>query len=69
MSVKASSGASISIIDQSHPATKNVGVGMYPSLMGTFSCHASVLMIGSIIGKTPTSYGGSLDSSFTEYFK
>ena len=24
-----------------------MGVGMYPSLMGTFSCHAPFLMIGS----------------------
>ena len=35
-SVNTSSGASILIIDHSHPETENVGVGMYPSLMGTF---------------------------------
>ena len=38
LSVNASSGASIPIIDHSQPATKSVDVGMYPSLMGTFSC-------------------------------
>ena len=46
-SVSASLRASISIIDHSQPATGSVGVGMYPSLMGTFSCPAPVLMIGS----------------------
>ena len=47
MSVTASLGASILIIDHSQPATGSVGVGMYPSLMGSFSCPAPVLMIGS----------------------
>ena len=46
-SLNSSSGASILIIDHSQPATENMGVGMYPSLMGTFSCPALVLMIGS----------------------
>ena len=46
-SVNASLGASIPIIDHSQPATGSVGVGMYPSLMGTFSCPAPVLMIRS----------------------
>ena len=46
-SVNASSGASIPIIDHSQPATGSVGVGMYPSLMGTFSCPAPIVMIGS----------------------
>ena len=32
--ITASSGASISIIEHSQPATGSVGVGMYPSLMG-----------------------------------
>ena len=32
-SLKASSGASIPVIDHSHPTAKNVGVGMYPSLI------------------------------------
>ena len=46
-SVNASSGASILIIDHSQLAIGSVGVDMYPSLMGTFSCPALVLMIGS----------------------
>ena len=49
--LKASSGASILIIDHSQLATENVGVGMYPSLMGTFICPTLILMIGSSIGK------------------
>ena len=28
----------------------SVGVGMYPSLMGTFSCPVPILMIGSSFG-------------------
>ena len=48
-SVKALSRASILIIDHSQLATENVGVGMYPSLMGTFSCPMPVLMIGSCL--------------------
>ena len=47
MSVSASSGASILTIDRSQLATRSVGVGMYPSIMGTFSCPTPVLMIGS----------------------
>ena len=47
LSVTASLGASVSIINHSQPATGSVGVGMYPSLMGNFSCPAPVLMIGS----------------------
>ena len=35
--VNALSGASIPIIDHSQPTTRSVGMGMYPSLMGTFS--------------------------------
>ena len=54
-SVNASLGASILIIDHSQPATENVGVGMYPSLMGTFSCPAPVLMIGSSFGGASSS--------------
>ena len=50
LSVKASSGASILIIDHSQSATENVGVGMYHSLMGTFNCLALILMIGSSVG-------------------
>ena len=43
----ASSRASITIIDHSQLETGSVGVGMYPFLMGTFSCPALVFMIGS----------------------
>ena len=46
MSVTAAAGASIPIIDHSQPTTRSVGVGMYPSLMGTFSCPTPILMIG-----------------------
>ena len=46
LSVSASSGASVPIIDHSQPVTGSVGVGMYPSLMGTFSCPAPILKIG-----------------------
>ena len=50
LSVSGSSRASISIIDYSQLATGSVGVGMYPSLMGTFSYPEPVLMIGSSFG-------------------
>ena len=53
-SSKASSRGSIPIIDHSQLTTENIGVGMYPSLMGNFSCVAPVLMIGSSLGKTST---------------
>ena len=46
-SVTASLGSSILIVEHSHPATRSMGVGMYPSLMGSFSCPAPILMIGS----------------------
>ena len=49
-SVNASLGTSIPIIDHSQPTTGSVGVGIYPSLMGTmgtFSCPTPILMIGS----------------------
>ena len=49
-SVNASSRASILIINHSQPATGSVGIGMYPSLMGTFSCPVPILMIGSSFG-------------------
>ena len=49
-SVNASSGAPIPIIDHSQPTTRSVGIVMYPSLMGTFSCLAPMLMIGSSFG-------------------
>ena len=55
-SVNASSKASILIIDHAQPATGSVGIGMYPSLMGTFRCLVPVLIIGS-------SFGGASSSS------
>ena len=54
-SVTASSGASIPIVEHSQPATGSVGVGMYPSLMGIFSCLAPILIIGSISSEASTS--------------
>ena len=57
-SLKASSGVSIPIVDHSQPAIENVGVGMYPSLMGTFSCPVPVLMIWFSLGG-----GSSLSNS------
>ena len=39
-SVTASFGASIPIVEHYQPTTGSVGVGMYPSLMGRFSCPA-----------------------------
>ena len=53
-SVTASSRASISITEHSQLATGSVGVGMYPSLMGSVSCPASILMIGSSFGEAST---------------
>ena len=47
LSVNASSGTSIPIIDHSQSATGSVGVGMYPYFMGTFSCPDPILMIRS----------------------
>ena len=46
LNANASSTTSILIIDHSQPAMENVCVGMYPSLMGTFSFPAPILMIG-----------------------
>ena len=62
LSFTASSGASIPIIDHSQPTTGSVGVGMYPSLMGAFSCPTPVLMIRS-------SFGGALSSLRSVYFQ
>ena len=53
--VNASMGASILIIDHSQPKNGSVGVGMYPSIMGTFSCHVPMLMIGSNFGGASSS--------------
>ena len=50
-SVTASLQASILIVENSQSTTGSVGVGMYPSLMGSFSCPAPVLMIGSSSGE------------------
>ena len=67
-SVIASSGASIPIVERSHPATGSVGVGMYPSLMGSFSCPALILMIGSSFGEASTSMRSmSFRTSYMEY--
>ena len=55
LSVNASSKASISIINHSQPTTRSVGVGIYPSLMGTFSYPAPILMIGSSFGGASSS--------------
>ena len=55
--VTTSSRASILIVKHSQPATGSVGVGvgMYPSLMGIFSCPTSILMIGSSSSEASTS--------------
>ena len=53
--VSASSEASVLKVEHSQPATGSVGVGMYPSLMGTFSCPAPVLMIGASFNGASTS--------------
>ena len=53
--VTASSGDSVSIVVHSQPATRSVGVGMYPSLMGTFSCPAPILMIRFSFGGASSS--------------
>ena len=53
--VNTSSGDSILIINHSQLATRSVGIGMYPSLMGTFSFPAPVLMIGSSLGEDSSS--------------
>ena len=47
LSVTTSSGASILIINHSQPAIGSVGVGVYPSLMGSYSCPTPILMIRS----------------------
>ena len=53
--VTASLGDSILIIEHSQLETGSVGVGMYPSLMGSFSCPAPILMIGSSSSEASTS--------------
>ena len=54
-SVTASLRASIPIVEHSQLATRSVGVGMYPSLMRSFSCLAPALMIGSSFDEASTS--------------
>ena len=54
-SVTASSGASIPIVEHSQPTTGSVSVGMYPSLMGSFSCLAPILKIGYSFNEASTS--------------
>ena len=54
-SVNASLGTSIIIINHSQPTTGIVGVGMYPFLMGTFSCPMPILMIRSSFGGASSS--------------
>ena len=56
-SSKESSRAFIPIIDHSQTENENIGVGMYPSLIGIFSCVAPILKIGSSIGKDSTFLG------------
>ena len=53
-SLKASSRASIPVINHSQLTTESVGVVLYPSLMGNFNCVVHVLMIGSSLGKAST---------------
>ena len=53
--ITASLGTSVPVVEHSHPATENVGVGMYPSLMGIFSCPEPILMIGSSSSEASTS--------------
>ena len=43
----ASSGPTILTIDNYHVTTKNVGVGIYPSLMGSFNSLAPILAINT----------------------
>ena len=54
-SITTSLGALILIIEHSQPETGSVGVGMYPSLMGSFSFPAPILMIGSSSSEASTS--------------
>ena len=66
-SVNASSRASIPIIDHSQPETRSVGIGMYPSLMGTFSFPTPILIIGSSLGRDSSSSNSiSFHTSYME---
>ena len=55
LSVTASSGALIPIVEHSQMATGSVDVGMYPSLMGSFSCPTPILMMGASSDEASTS--------------
>ena len=67
-SVNASSAASILIIDHSQPTTRSVAVGMYPSIMGTFSFPVPVPMIGSsFCGASSSSNSVSFHTTHMEY--
>ena len=59
---KESSGATIPVIDNSQPTTKNVGVGMYSLFMGNFNISTPILTIGSNLGSE------SLSLSFIPFF-
>ena len=54
-STSTSPGSTILVIDNSYPEIENVGVGMYPSLMGTFNISAPILTIGSTLGSESSS--------------
>jgi hypothetical protein len=49
-SPNASVGLSILVVDNSHPATKNIGVEMYSSLMGTFDFSTPIHHIYAMFG-------------------
>ena len=53
--MKASSGATILVIDYSQLTNENVSVGMYLSLMGTFDIFAPIITIGSSLGSESSS--------------
>ena len=76
----ASLGLTILDIDNSQPATENVGVGLYASLIGTFNILVPILDISSTpcSDSSPMSsapfctmyvFGGPMYSSFSEYFR
>jgi hypothetical protein len=51
----ASVGPSVPIVDNSQKETKNIGVRMYPSLMGTFNFLIPILYINSISDESSSS--------------
>jgi len=59
------SGSNIPSIDKSHPVTENVGVGLYPSLMGTFNIWAPYFFLGS----SSTLFEKEVPTSFVQSFK